>query len=334
MYTSDFRGSVTVREQRYYESQMIRLYHYHGSAVEPRPVVVDWDNQQAQTRSGDTVTVRSFPSNRSNAVREFQNMSQARAFVERDGSAQVGGIAALPAERVPALEHYRLVRTSNRSGFESTSYRRQFILTQQLTGFPANRMFVTNPSWVKTFERVPGARVEGSGAPPNTTVTAEVEMAAPTGNYTFTYRQEARTNDDGEFSMVLPYSTTGYADYGPENGYTNVSVRALGPYNISTASTLVEINGTASVEEYRTTVDVPEGQVNGDQQGTIEVTLERETSPLFASDVDGAAVDDAVSSSTSTPDGPEADASSESDPAEVREAPLTQSDPARTAQVR
>ncbi|WP_372911250.1 oligosaccharyl transferase, archaeosortase A system-associated [Salinigranum sp.] len=287
MYTSNFRASVTVREQRYYESQMIRLYHYHGSAVEPRPVVVDWENRQAQTSGGDTVSVRTFPSNRTDAIREFQNMSAARAYVERDGSAQVGGVGAIPAERVPALEHYRLVRTSNRSAFSASSYQQEFLITQQLTGFPATRMFVTNPSWLKTFERVPGARIEGSGAPPNTTVTAEVDMRAPNGNYTFTYRQQARTDADGEFTMTLPYSTTGYDQYGPENGYTNVSVRAAGPYNISTGGQLVEINGSAGVEEYRTTVDVPEGRVNGDQSEAIEVTLERRTSQLTLSDTEG-----------------------------------------------
>jgi dolichyl-diphosphooligosaccharide--protein glycosyltransferase len=214
-------------------------------------------------------------------------MSQARAFVERDGSAQVGGIGALPSERVSALEHYRLVRVSNQSAFSAQSYQRQFLVAQQLTGYQATRMFVTNPSWLKTFERVPGARIEGSGAPPNTEVTAEVEMRAPVGNYTFTYRQHAQSNDDGEFTMVLPYSTTDYDDYGPENGYTNVSVRATGPYTISTPGELVEVDGNASVEQFRTTVNVSEGRVNGDRQGALQVTLERRVEELTFSDVDG-----------------------------------------------
>jgi dolichyl-diphosphooligosaccharide--protein glycosyltransferase len=286
MFTSNFRANVPVRNQRYYDSQMVRLYHYHGSAVEPRPVVVDWQVQQAQTSAGEEVTVRTFPSNRSDAVREFRNMSQARSFVERDGTAQIGGVGAIPSERVPALEHYRLVRTSEQSAFSTRSYQREFRLIQQLTGFPAVRMFVTNPSWLKTFERVPGARVEGSGAPPNTTVTAEVDMRAPVGNYTFTYRQEARTNEDGEFTMVLPYSTSGYDQYGPENGYTNVSVRATGPYNLTTGGELVEINGSAGVEEYRATLDVPEGRVNGDQSEPLEVTLERQTQELTLGDAE------------------------------------------------
>ncbi|WP_152040967.1 oligosaccharyl transferase, archaeosortase A system-associated [Salinigranum salinum] len=304
VFTQNFRSNVVVQDQRYYESQMIRLYHYHGSAVDPRPVVVDWENRQAQTQSGETVSVRTFPSNQSDVVREFRNMSQARAFVERDGSAQVGGVGALPSERVSALEHYRLVRVSNRSAFSAASYQREFLRTQQLTGFPATRMFVTNPSWLKTFERVPGARLEGSGAPPNTEVTAEVEMRAPTGNFTFTYRQYAQTDENGEFSMVLPYSTTGYGEYGPENGYTNVSVRATGPYTVSTPGELVEVDGNASVEQYRATVDVSEGRVNGDREGPVEVTLERNVTALTFSDVEGEVDPDAASStaeSTGTP---------------------------------
>jgi dolichyl-diphosphooligosaccharide--protein glycosyltransferase len=309
MYTQNFRGSVNVREQRYYESQMIRLYHYHGSAVEPRPVVVDWENRQAQTQDGQTVQVRTFPSNRSDAVRQFRNVSQARAFVERDGTAQVGGIGALPSERVPALQHYRLVRVSNQSAFSASSYQRQVLLTQQLTGFRATRMFVTNPSWLKTFERVPGARVEGSGAPPNTTVTAQVRMRAPTGNYSFTYRQQARTDADGEFTMTLPYSTTGYGEYGPENGYTNVSVRATGPYNLTTPGQLVESNGTAAVQQHAATLDVSEGQVNGDQGGTLEVTMEQQTSNLTISDTEGGAVERPSAATSTAAAAPETDGS-------------------------
>jgi dolichyl-diphosphooligosaccharide--protein glycosyltransferase len=129
-------------------------------------------------------------------------------------------------------------------------------------------------------------------------------MRAPVGNYTFTYTQRARSNADGEFSMVLPYSTAGYAEYGPENGYTNVSVRAVGPYNISTPSTLVQLNESAGVEEYAATVDVPEGQVNGDQSGTVEVTLERRTSELTLGDTDGESQIDTASTA------PDDDASS------------------------
>jgi dolichyl-diphosphooligosaccharide--protein glycosyltransferase len=173
-------------------------------------------------------------------------------------------------------------------------------------------MFVTNPSWLKTFERVPGARLEGSGAPPNTEVTAEVEMRAPRGNFTFTYRQHAQTDENGEFSMVLPYSTNGYGEYGPENGYTNVSVRATGPYTVSTPGELVEVDGNASVEQYRATVDVSEGRVNGDREGPVEVTLERNVTALTLSDVEGE-VDPDSASSTAASAGTPTDGSGDGD---------------------
>jgi dolichyl-diphosphooligosaccharide--protein glycosyltransferase len=125
-------------------------------------------------------------------------------------------------------------------------------------------------------------------------------MQTPSNGETFAYRQQVTADEDGEFTMTLPYSTTGYDEYGPENGYTNVSVRATGPYNITTPSRLVEINGSAGVEQYRATVDVPEGQVNGDQQGPVEVTLERQTSELTLGDVEGDDV--AASAADSTAD--------------------------------
>jgi len=89
---------------------------------------------------------------------------------------------------------------------------------------------------VKTFERVPGATIEGSGAAPGEEVEATVELEKATGG-TFEYTQYAEADENGNFEFTVPYSTTGYDEFGPENGYTNTSVRATGPYNITTAQT-------------------------------------------------------------------------------------------------
>jgi hypothetical protein len=124
---------------------------------------------------------------------------------------------------------------------------------------------------VKVFERVPGANVTGTG-PSNATVLASVEVAYGTRNKTFTYTQQAKTGPDGEFEMTLPYSTTGYENFGPENGYTNVSVRATGPYRISTSSIVFE-NETPYI--YATQLNVSEASVIGEDDSTYEVTLER-----------------------------------------------------------
>jgi oligosaccharyl transferase (archaeosortase A-associated) len=274
VYTSNLRTNFNLRDQRYYESMMVRLYAYHGSAAEPEPVVVDWERRRAQTRSGETVTIRAGPQD-GDLLRQFNNVSAARAYVENDSTSQVGGIGHFPSERVPALEHYRLVKVSEQSANQSQQYRVSTRRTFAATGVPPSSQTLYEPSWVKTFEKVPGATITTDGLPANTSVRASVPMRIPTTNETFTYTQEARTTEDGELTMTLPYATTGYDEYGPSNGYTNVSVRAAGPYVVE--SSLAVQN--ESLVQYRSEVQIEEGRVNGDVEGEREVTLER-TTPL------------------------------------------------------
>ncbi|WP_049982664.1 oligosaccharyl transferase, archaeosortase A system-associated [Halorubrum sp. BV1] len=270
-----FRTLMQVNTQRYHESQMIRLYEHHGSAVEPRPVVVDWNQQAAQTANGDRIDVAVAPQNTSAVVRQFDTMEEARAFVEEDGSAQVGGVGGLPSERVEALEHHRLVHASQSQGQSPSAL--QVSVLQQLginvqSALGENALRAFQDDWVKTFERVPGATIEGSGAEPGQEVTATVEMEKPSGR-TFTYTQYATADDSGNFELTVPYSTTGYDEFGPENGYTNTSVRATGPYQLSTGLSID--NGTASV--LTGTVNVTEGQVVGADDAAATVELEETT---------------------------------------------------------
>jgi dolichyl-diphosphooligosaccharide--protein glycosyltransferase len=95
----------------------------------------------------------------------------------------------------------------------------------------------------------------------------------PGGAGNFTYVQHAETDADGQFEMVLPYSTTGYDEYGPENGYTNVSVRATGPYQFSTQPTA---NESAYITRSVASVDVSEGRVVGAEDGSVQVTMEEQ----------------------------------------------------------
>jgi dolichyl-diphosphooligosaccharide--protein glycosyltransferase len=269
VYSSDLRANFYLRNQRYYESLMVRLYAYHGSAMDPQPVVVDWEQRRAQTRSGETITIRAGPQD-GRIVRQFQNMSAARDYAANDSTSQVGGVGHYPTERVPALEHYRLVKVSASNASDSGQYQRISQRTFAATGVPPSSQTIYESSWVKTFEKVPGATVTADGLPANTTVRATVPMRVPTTNETFSYRQEARTNADGELSMTLPYATTDYDEYGPENGYTNVSVRAEGPYLLQTAL----LNDGGSLVQYRAQVNVSEGRVNGDVDEPKRVTLE------------------------------------------------------------
>ncbi|WP_135828371.1 oligosaccharyl transferase, archaeosortase A system-associated [Halorussus halobius] len=263
---------LQLKEQRYYESQMARLYLYHGSRVEPSPVVVDTDRLQG---ANPDVFLRTPTGQNETLVKQFQTMEQARQYVRNDTSAQIGGIGALPSETIPAMEHYRVVKQSEASGANSSSYAQvlqtELQLLQQAGVQNPNAMFRTSPSWVKTFERVPGATVEGTG-PANTTVTARVQLSAPGQESGFTYSQQAETGSDGEFTMTLPYSSTGYEEWGPEQGYTNVSVRADGAYQFTTPQQFE--NG--SVTFHNGTADVTEAQVIGesDEAATVELTEE------------------------------------------------------------
>jgi len=293
-------SSMMYHKQSYYESMTARLYLYHGSAVEPQPVVLDWDfGSLQQTRVRQTTGRQALLFNRT--------MEGARAYTANDTTSTVGGVGALPAERIPALEHYRLVGTSDQSATASGNYNIGLLsearvsglgyeivnstsqCTSNVTARTTSGQYAclpeslndqvfnpTSPQWLKLFERVPGGTVEGTG-PANATVTATVEMYNPASNDTFEYTQRARTNDDGEFNMTVPYSTTDYDDYGPENGYTNVSVRANGSYQFSAQTfenrTLTTWNGST---------DVSEGLVLGDEDGVATVDMQvANTQELF-----------------------------------------------------
>jgi len=278
------------RTPEYYNTTVVRLYEYHGSAVEAQPLVFDWTFKRVQDGSGQVRVPADQP------IRQFQNMSAARQYVQEDGTAQVGGFGSTPSQRVPAMEHYRFVGSSTMSAYESSSHNRARLFQATGSGlqvFPAQggscgenftampirgRPFClpnqnadlihhTEPTWTKIFERVPGGTVRGE-APANTTVTASVQMRNTRTNETFVYRQQAETGPDGEFEMTLPYSTTGYDEYGPSEGYTNVSVRAVGNYTFTAGQI------APGYPAYVATGDVTEGQVIGENDSATTVELE------------------------------------------------------------
>jgi dolichyl-diphosphooligosaccharide--protein glycosyltransferase len=175
---------------------------------------------------------------------------------------------------------------------------------------------------VKTFERVPGATVEGT-APANTTVTASVRMEMPSSNSTFTYRQQATTDEQGTFEMTLPYSTTGYDQWGVSEGYTNVSVRATGPYQFSTPRRLSSEN--LSVTRYNASAEIPEGAVVGEDEDPVRVTLEKQV----VSNPEGATNGSDDGTDTNTTDDGGTSGGSTNDTSSAREpiAPPSSTDP-------
>jgi dolichyl-diphosphooligosaccharide--protein glycosyltransferase len=253
-----------IHTQRSMESFRTRLYQYHGSRAEPTfrdgsVLVADWEaidyrGQQLPGITGATQPIRTFP-----------NETAAEQYVRRDGTAQIGGVLGKPSEPVPALQHYRLVWASERT--VQTPISRAFALWSQLNGQQPQP--IESTSYLKTFERVEGATVQGQG-PANTNVTATVRMRIPTNGRTFTYQQQARTNEDGSFTMTLPYSTEGYDQFGPEEGRTNVSVRAAGPYTFTTSP---QANQSAIVS-YQATANVSEAQVIGVDEEPVTIELQ------------------------------------------------------------
>ena len=276
-----------IQTQRYYESQMVRLYEGYGSAMEPEPVVVNYDVEQVTVpQTGEQLEILTLPADPNEFVQRFDTMEEAEAYVdEQPGGAQIGGVNGIPSERVEALENYRLVHAGDARGQSPTAPQLQALQglgvdTEETLGTSLLEGF--SDDFVKTFERVPGTTVEGSGAEPGQEVRATVEMEKPTGE-TFTYTQYAEADADGDFELHLPYSTTGYDEWGPDEGYTNTSVRATGAYELTTEPTTDEdLFTTARVGE----VDVTEGQVIGEDETTPTVELDEEVLDCPAGDPD------------------------------------------------
>ncbi len=278
----------------YYHTMVSRLYHYHGSGANPRPVVLSWQGAEREY-SGGTFTFAPSQSDTENLVlRVFQNMQRAEEYVaESPGTRQIGGIGANPADRIPALEHYRLVHLSNASAARSQNFvavRQRAVQRTSLApqlGYPSNRtgqlramdwLFRTSPGWTKTFERVPGATIEGTG-PPNETVTARLSLQPSTG-MEFQYEQQTTTDETGAFRMTVPYASTGYDDWGLAEGYTNTSVRTpngTDAYTLVTAPQRVN----DSISQYVGEVSVTEGQVLGENESVSRVTMTEQTSDLI-----------------------------------------------------
>jgi dolichyl-diphosphooligosaccharide--protein glycosyltransferase len=294
------------RTQDYYNSTVVRLYEFHGSAVSAQPLVVDWEISTVNGQS------RRVPAER--PIRAFPNMTAAQNYVQQDGTAQVGGVGTVPGERVPAMEHYRYVGSSERTAYESSEHNRAVLTELQGLGLPAGAvngtcganqtsapisgttyctpdqfadvMHTNSPTWTKIFERVPGATIEGTG-PANTSVQVAVPMRNTQTNETFTYRQAVQTDENGNFETTVPYSTTGYDEYGPAEGHTNVSVRAEGPYQFR-AITLQN----RSITPVTGTTHVTEGQVIGENEtaSTVELTAAESTQSVSTGSLSPAAV--------------------------------------------
>ncbi|QLD84469.1 oligosaccharyl transferase, archaeosortase A system-associated [Natronomonas halophila] len=244
--------------QRGFESMRVRLYQHHGSAMEPSRFVMRFDqyNSTAGVATPDEEQL----------YEPYNSSEEARQAAQQDPNAIHGGVFGQPSERIKALEHFRLVHASE--------YDRPAPLVRATV--PRERWEdVPQHSWVKTFERVEGAKIEGTG-PANTEVQASVVMEIDSTGETFVYNQFAQTDDEGNWEMTVPYSTTGYDEYGTDAGYTNVSVRANSSYEfLAVESEEDSPLGTP----WSAPAEVTEGQVLGENDTTVQVDLQEGRTP-------------------------------------------------------
>ncbi|TKR28262.1 oligosaccharyl transferase, archaeosortase A system-associated [Natronomonas salsuginis] len=245
--TGQFQPLYGAHTQRGYESMRVRMYQFHGSAREPGTITLNFGQYSEE---GGVATLPEDATTVDDIYEQHDSVEAAREAAENDPTVFRGGVLGQPSERVEALEHFRLVHAG---GPVASSPFDRVLGQQPVNGYD---------EWVKTFERVDGATVEGTG-PANTEVQASVEMEIRSTGQTFIYTQYAETDADGSFEMTLPYSTTGYDEYGPENGHTNVDVRANSSYQFIAPE--APAIGTA---------DVTEAQVVGDDDTPVTVELQ------------------------------------------------------------
>ena len=259
--------------QRGYESMRVRLYQHHGSAQEAGPVTINFGQY---SEADGVATLPEGASGLDDLFTQHDSVEAAREAAENDPTVVHGGVLGQQAERTEALEHFRLVH----AGGPTTQSPFDRLAPGQTIG--------DNESWVKTFERVDGATIDGSG-PENTEVRASVEMKVGATNETFTYTQYADTDAEGNFEMTVPYSTTGYDEYGPETGHTNVDVRANSSYQFVAPE--AGAFGQA---------DVTEGHVVGEDETPVTVELEV---PQLEAQPGGETTQDGSTQDGSTQDG-------------------------------
>jgi len=318
--TSDSGSEGIINKQAYYESMMVRLYHFHGSEASPgvgtnterRQFVSQWSGQEARTGGGSAIVDQLDGANQS-TVRFVNDLSAAQNITENNPSAQIGGIGANPAEEVDALKQFRLVYADevpavSRLGGNDRALSQArdnglstgpaiATIRQDLSLFDAaqnstlendqsrlDALYRTTPSFTKTFERVPGATIEGSlpdnatgGSALNLTAGDQVSLSVPIepeNGQEFSYSQTVTLDENLEFTTTVPYSTTGYDEWGPEEGYTNVSTRANGSYTVRTGRGF-DAN-TSELVSYSAQFNVTEGQVIGEEDPTVEVELEEQ----------------------------------------------------------
>lgn len=200
-YTMQGNQPVQIFRIPYFKSMVARLHFFDGSEAS---VGEAWAISFRPDERGMASLQPLKVSTNYSELLESVNQSVAQGYPAEIIS-QIPLSSAVPLE---ALKHYRLV------------YESQSLAT------------VTDQKYVKIFEHVPGAEIKGS-APAGTEVSISVPVMTNQGR-TFLYKQSAVS--DGEFSLIVPYSTEG-----PIEGGTNFLTKPAGPYSLVVGDDFYEV---------------------------------------------------------------------------------------------
>jgi dolichyl-diphosphooligosaccharide--protein glycosyltransferase len=172
--------------QQYYLTMISRLHNFDGSMTDPTSQVIYAEYRDPETANTSlpviTRTQQMNATEGAAAVEAYnQNAPAGSGATLLNMYYQYRGDSILqPLERVPALQHYRLVHETPQNVYGSTGENGPDLKA------------------VKVFEYVPGARISGDGI-------IEVPVTTNTGR-TFTYRQESVNG-----TFVVPYATSGWS---------------------------------------------------------------------------------------------------------------------------
>ena len=200
---SSYLKKIHLYDNGYFQTMVVRLHNFDGSMAEPttaeytRYVIRQPTSQESAEVTGYS---RVITSEKTVNISQLDNTTpvipEGAELLPTTYAAFYSSLPDRPLQKVPALQHYRLIHESENNA--------------SATLFPESDP-VTLPGikMVKIFEYVQGAHIAGAGV-------IELPLVTNTGRI-FTYRQESVA---GEF--VVPYSTTG----------DPYEVHAAGPYHL------------------------------------------------------------------------------------------------------
>lgn len=135
------------------------------------------------------------------------------------------------------LEQYRLIYEGIPDSSATSMASQETLYKQLYNRIYSQNISTTNTGYVKIFEYVNGAVLNGTAAP-NETVNLSLTIQT-NQNRVYNYVQSVRADENGSFSFTVPYSTTG-----PDGDGVNFAVKPMGDYTIKSGSSEAVINVT------------------------------------------------------------------------------------------